>query len=169
MRRTLPMVLLLLAGCEASPEALPAVATADTGHVHERLRCGSSAPEWGFVDAALFYSDEGPRLTVLAVPTDADGGLHALSLEAWGDRMVNGHVARYGSPLFRLEQHHGEPVCGPSDGDLFLFDLLLPEGGFTEGGVELAMRLVDADGNASDYHYEDVCLSGSDEGCADDG
>lgn len=160
-----------LAACGAGSEPVGPAATAiatDTGYARVALGCGPGAPGWTSLYTDVFYEEEGPRLTVFAVPYDPDGGIHDLVLEVWADHWVDGQVTLLAEPRWSERTFHGDAHCGPAGGEAYLWDLHLPEQGFREGGVELALRLVDVDGNASEFRYVDLCLWGSDEGCAAD-
>jgi len=165
-------VLPLLFACTAEPGAEGAGELVDTAlpndSTHEAAYCGTGAPEWGHVTYDVFYGESGPQLTVFALPFDPDGGLYDVELQLWGDHEVDGSVNLITEPRASQRLVHGEPACGPAAGEAVLWGLLLPDHGFREGGAELALRMVDADGNPSEFLYVDLCLWGSDEGCAEE-
>lgn len=165
-------LLLLLLACAEPPEG-DAVANGDTslldtGLAEPEMACGDEDPMWGpYVQADVRYGEWGPRLTLFAVPTDADGALYSTTLRVWHDRVVNGSVSTVAPPSWEITQDWGPHDCGLSGGALMLWDIYLEEWGLSEGDVELAIQLVDADGHPSDLKLFDLCLIGTGDSCVD--
>ena len=116
--------------------------------------CGADVPVLETLSVEGSFDGTDVSVILLAEAHDDDGGLHDVGIRFWFDEVVDGVVDTNAAPLESLATT-GEAACSVTDVNL-TFSVGMVSG--LGAPVEVALQIVDVDGDASNILIGSACL-----------